>query len=67
MSNALLLVLKNWTTLTANLNKLREDQVKFLLDYELANAPRKTFVERLHARYTMLRSQRERAELVAGI
>ena len=60
-------LLKNWTTLTSNLNKLREDQVKILLDYELANDPRKTFVDRLHSRYTMLRSKRERAELVAGI
>ena len=67
MSKALLLVLKNWSSLTANLNGLREDQIKFLLDYEMANSPRASFVERLHARYTMLRSKRERAELVAGI
>jgi hypothetical protein len=67
MSNALLLVLKNWSSLTANLHTLSEDQIKFLMDHEMANEPRKTFVERLHARYTMLRSQRERSEMVATI
>ena len=67
MSKARILVLKNWSSLTANLSNLREDQVKFLLDYELANEPRKTFVERLHARHTMLRSQRERAELTGDL
>ena len=67
MNKTLLLVLKNWSSLTANLNSLDESQVKFLLDYEMENSPRKTFVERLHARYTMLRSQRERAEMVASI
>ena len=67
MSKALLKLLDSWDTLMESLTSLREDQVAFLLEHEMANSPRRTLVERLHARYTKLRSQRERAELMAVI
>lgn len=57
------LVLKNWRTLNETLATLREDQVKELLDYEMANRKRKDMITRLHQRYTMLRAARERKEL----
>lgn len=57
------LVLKNWRTLNETLTTLREDQVKELLDYEMANRKRKDMITRLHQRYTMLRAARERKEL----
>ena len=67
MNKALLVVLHNWTSLQFSLTDLREDQVKELLDYELENSKRPSFVERLHQRYSVLRAARERAELLSEI
>lgn len=50
------------------LMSLREDQVKEMLDYELSDRrPRPSVVERLHQRWSILRMQRERAEMLSGL
>jgi len=67
MNKVLMLILKNWRDLNESLAELREDQVKVMLDYEMANEQRKTVIERLHQRLTMLRAKRERAELMGAI
>lgn len=59
--------LSSWRRLVEFLPTLREDQVKMLLDHELANGQRKVFIEYLHQRYCKLRMQRERAELMGAI
>ena len=56
--------LSSWRRLVEFLPTLREDQVKMLLDHEVANRKRKIFVEYLHQRYNKLRMKRERAELM---
>ena len=56
--------LKNWRELNKQLYNLREDQVAALLEIEKKGQKRITVLERLHQRYTALRSQRERKELL---
>jgi hypothetical protein len=55
----------NWRELNAQLNQMTETEVKALLDVELVDRQRVTFVERLHQRYCALRATRERAEMMA--
>jgi hypothetical protein len=55
----------NWRELNAQLNQMTEAEVKALLDAELVDRQRVTFVERLHQRYCALRAVRERAEMMA--
>lgn len=55
----------NWRELNAQLNQMTETEVKALLDVELVNRQRVTFVERLHQRYCTLRATRERAAMMA--
>lgn len=57
----------NWFTLNAVLPKRNEAQVLKMLEEEVKVHKRATFVVRLHQRYTMLRAQRERKELLKEI
>jgi len=54
----------NWRELNKKLNMLSESEVSALLDAERQGAKRVTFLERLHQRYNMLRTARERVELL---
>jgi hypothetical protein len=54
----------NWRDLNKRLNLLSEDEVLALLEAERAGQRRVTFLERLHQRYTALRTARERVELL---
>jgi hypothetical protein len=44
-----------------------ESQIRAMLDEEVAVHKRPTFVVRIHQRYTMLRAQRERQELLEKV
>jgi Trp operon repressor len=55
--------LSSWADLNKILSMLREDQVKEMMEIELANRRRKDIVERLHQRYSKLRTARERKEI----
>lgn len=57
----------NWTDLNAVLPLRNEQQVQRMLDEEVAIYKRPTFVVRIHQRYTVLRAQRERQELLERI
>jgi hypothetical protein len=54
----------NWRELNKKLNLLSESEVLALLNDERAGQRRVTFLERLHQRYTALRTARERIELL---
>ena len=54
----------NWRELNKKLNMLTEGEVLALLEAERQGAKRVTFLERLHQRYTMLRAERERLEIM---
>lgn len=54
----------NWRTLNQKLNLLSESEVLALLEAERVGQRRVTFLERLHQRYTALRTARERVELL---
>ena len=64
MNDESLKALKNWRKFNEELNAFDEEQVLEMLEYELLNENRKTFVERLHQRYSSLRAARERANLM---
>ncbi len=57
----------DWRTLIATLNTMTEEQVKALLDEEMAQYRRPVFARRLHQRYSSLRTARERAEIMKRI
>lgn len=54
----------NWRDLNRLLPLLTEAQVLAMLEEERAGRKRIQFLERLHQRYTVLRTARERAELL---
>ena len=54
----------NWRELNKKLNLLSESEVLELLNAERVGQRRVTFLERLHQRYTALRTARERIELL---
>ena len=57
-----------WVDFNLMLKQLREDQIKVMLESEVeSKEPRVIIIERLHQRYTKLRSMRERAELLKGL
>ena len=57
----------DWRSLIATLATLTEEQVKALLDEELAKHKRPVFARRLHQRYASLRTAREREEIMKEI
>lgn len=58
----------NFNNLMANLGKLNEEETKYALDLEMdKQAPRAVFCVRLHARFSSLRRDRERLELLETI
>lgn len=57
----------NWRTLMQVIGTLSEDELKRLIDDEVATRKRATFITRLHQRYCMLRAAREREELMAQL
>lgn len=54
----------NWRTLNDSLHAMTEEEVLALLNEERKGSRRITFLERLHQRYTVLRSTRERLEIL---
>jgi hypothetical protein len=57
-------VLSSFPKLSKALPGLTEQELRDLLDLELFGNRRKTFLVRLHQRYTMVRAERERKELL---
>lgn len=57
----------NWFQLNAVLPLKDESQIRAMLDEEVTVHKRPTFVVRIHQRYTMLRAQRERQELLEKV
>ena len=57
----------NWHDLNVILTMRNERQVKAMLDEEVSVHKRPTYLVRIHQRYTTLRAQRERKELLERI
>lgn len=57
----------NWHDLNVLLTLRDERQVKAMLDEEVEVHKRPTYAVRIHQRYTTLRAQRERKELLENI
>ena len=56
-----------WHDLNVLLSMRTEDQVKTMLDDEIEVHKRPTYAVRIHQRYTTLRAQRERKEMLERI
>jgi hypothetical protein len=54
----------NWRELNARLSSLREDELERMIHEELKGERRPTLLIRMHQRYTVLRSLRERREIL---
>jgi hypothetical protein len=59
-------VFNSWRELMAGVSKLTEAELRESINYEVSTYRRKNFIERMHQRYTKLRSERERKELISG-
>lgn len=57
-------LLKTWRTLNHHLHLLNEEQLKVLLDMEIAGKRRYEVLKRLHQRYSTERTNRERIEIL---
>ena len=57
----------NWHDLNVLLTMRDERQVKAMLDEEVSVHKRPTYLVRIHQRYSTLRAQRERQELLEKI
>lgn len=57
--------LKSWQALNERISQMAEDELKHALNVEMTYDRREQMLVRLHARYTRVRAQREREELVA--
>ncbi len=59
-------MLANWNKLNHDLTKLREDQLKVLINYEASTRRSELFLKRLQQRYNKLRGAREFQEIMGG-
>ncbi len=57
----------SWRALNKHLAQMTEEQVLALLEAERTGSRRVTVLERLHQRYTALRAERERRELLSEV
>lgn len=54
----------NWRELNARLGSLREDELEQMIREEMNGERRPTLLIRMHQRFTVLRSLRERREIL---
>ena len=54
----------NWRELNARLGSLREDELEQMIRTEMKGERRPTLLIRMHQRFTVLRSLRERREIL---
>jgi hypothetical protein len=57
----------DWRSLAATLNTMTEEQIEHLLRDEVAVHRRPVIAKRLHQRFSILRTARERAELMERV
>lgn len=55
----------NWRELNARLGSLREDELEQMIREEMKGERRPTLLIRMHQRFTVLRSLRERREILS--
>jgi hypothetical protein len=59
--------LKNWVSLGQVIKNVSEEQCQSMLDHEVENEKRESFVIRIHQKLSALRTTREREELIESI
>ena len=60
------MVFTSWRELISSVGRLNEQELRESINYEVSTYRRKAFISRMHQRYARLRSERERALLLAG-
>lgn len=58
--------LSSWRSLRVAMEKATEAELKQLLDREKGNLCRPNFLMKVYGRYTVLRAERERREILQG-
>ncbi len=66
MNDEITALLDNWGNINNRINRLTEIQLKGLINYECSTRKRKSFIVRLHQRYSKLESLRVRQSLIEG-
>lgn len=56
----------NWKDMCERINTLDEEELRQLINFEVSTFKRRTVIERMHQRFTKLRSTRERVLLITG-
>lgn len=59
-------IIQNWNKMNEKLNTLSEEQCLELIGLEQQGRRRVHMLNRIHARYTKLRSERERVAIMSG-
>lgn len=59
-------LLGDWEYLNNQIAKFTEEELRMLVNYECSTKRRRSFIERLHQRYSKLKTARERESLVNG-
>ena len=59
-------IIQNWNKMNESLNTLTEEQCLELLQLEQSGRRRVHMLNRIHARFTKLRSERERIDIMSG-
>lgn len=59
--------LNDWRTLNSLISGLTEEQLEKMIEHEVVNGKRPTFIVRMHQRFTALRAQRERSTFMKRI
>lgn len=60
-------LLNDYNLLNNHLGSLTEEQLWKLIGMEITGRKRRSFVERIHQRYSKLKTARERDELLGGL
>ena len=60
------MVYDTWMQMMMNLPTMSEDELRTAINFEVATRKRKQFVTRMHQRFSRLRTDRERQQLLDG-
>lgn len=55
-----------WAKMLKEIEGLSEDELRALINHEVSTHRRKSYITRLHQRFSTLRRERERKQLIEG-
>ena len=55
-----------WVKMLKEIERMSEDEIRALINHEVSTLRRKSYITRLHQRFSTLRRERERQQLIEG-